>query len=42
LEQVAISHDGKIEIIFEAIKELTKEAKKPRRKIGFKGRAKKK
>jgi hypothetical protein len=42
VEQVAISHDGKIEIIFEAIKELSVEAKKPRRKIGFKGRSKKK
>lgn len=37
LERVAVSHDSKIEMIFEAIKELSAEAKKPRRKIGFKG-----
>jgi len=42
LERIAISHNGKIEVIFEAIKELSVEAKKPRRKIGFKGSSKKK
>jgi hypothetical protein len=42
LERVAVSHDSKIEMIFEAIKELSAEAKKPRRKIGFKGNSKKK